>query len=218
MNPGMPPISGRGRRRKPRDPGGHGLLPDAVPRPATAFGIFGNEGPLELEIGSGKGTFLLAESGLRPETNFLGVEYARRYWIFAADRLRRAERTNARVVLAEASAFVREFIEEESLSAIHIYFPDPWPKTRHHRRRLLQLPFVNLLASKLRPGARLSVATDHRDYFEQMVASVKETPLVQVDFRRTSAALEEESVGSNFERKYRREGRIIHIMSATKSP
>ncbi len=212
----MQPISGRGRRRKPRDPGVYGLLPDAVPRPATAFGIFGNERPLELEIGSGKGTFLLAESGLRPETNFLGVEYARRYWIFAADRLRRAERTNARVVLAEASAFVREFIEEESLSAIHVYFPDPWPKTRHHRRRLLQPPFITLLASKLRPGARLSIATDHRDYFEQMVASVKETPLVEVDFTRTSAALEEESVGSNFERKYRREGRVIHRIAATK--
>lgn len=199
-------------------PGEYGLALEAVPRPATSFSIFGNDRPLELEIGSGKGTFLLAESGLRPETNFLGVEYARRYWIFAADRLRRAERTNARLVLAEASIFVREFIEDESLSAIHIYFPDPWPKTRHRRRRLLQPPFVSLVASKLRPGARISIATDHRDYYEQMVGAVAETTLVEVEFRRTSAALEEESVGSNFERKYRHEGRTVYMLAATKPP
>src|SRR5262245_1044411 len=212
----MQPISGRGRRRTPREPGAHGLTPEAIPRPVTAAGVFGNDHPLELEIGSGKGTFLLAESFARPETNFLGIEYARRYWIFAADRLRRAERTNARVVLAEASGFIREFLEDDSLSAIHVYFPDPWPKTRHHRRRLLQPPFLALLASKLKRGGMLSIATDHSDYFERIAASVRSSTLVEVDFRRTSAALEEESVGSNFERKYRREGRIIYMLAAKK--
>jgi tRNA (guanine-N7-)-methyltransferase len=148
--------------------------------------------------------------------NFLGIEYARRYWIFAADRLRRAGRENARVMLAEASSFVRDFLESESLSAIHVYFPDPWPKTRHHRRRLLQPPFVGELASKLKPGARLSIATDHREYFEQVVATVKRSRLVAVDFAATRAALESEVVGSNFERKYRREGRSIYMFAAEK--
>ena len=197
-------------------PGEHGLTPETVPRPATSMALFGNDRPLEIEIGSGKGTFLLAESGARPEVNFLGIEYARRYWIFAADRLRRAERENARVVLAEASAFVREFLESQSLSAIHIYFPDPWPKTRHHRRRLLQPSFLEELVSKLKPGARLSIATDHREYFEQIAAAVKRSPLAEVDFARTCASLESEVVGSNFERKYRREGRNIYMLSAEK--
>ncbi len=212
----MQPILGRGRRRTPRDPGGHGLCPESVPRPVTASALFGNDRPLELEIGSGKGTFLLAESGARPEVNFLGIEYARRYWTFAADRLRRGERANARVVLAEASTFLREFIPDESLSAVHVYFPDPWPKTRHHRRRLLNSAFLKLIASKLEPGGRLSIATDHREYFDKIALAVKGAPLMEVDFRKTSAALETESVGSNFERKYQREGRVIHRMAATK--
>lgn len=197
-------------------PGGHGLTPETTPRPATSMALFGNDWPLELEIGSGKGTFLLAESGARPEVNFLGIEYARRYWIFAGDRLRRAERKNARVVLAEASGFVRDFIEKESLSAIHLYFPDPWPKTRHHRRRLLQPVFVDELASRLKRGARLSIATDHREYFEKIAAAVKRSPLVEADFAGTRAALESEVVGSNFERKYRQEGRDIFMLAAEK--
>lgn len=197
-------------------PGEHGLTLSTVPRPVTGKALFGNDRPLELEIGSGKGTFLLGESGARPEVNFLGIEYARRYWIFAADRLRRAERANARMVLAEASAFVRDFIENETLDAIHIYFPDPWPKTRHHRRRLLQTAFVGELASKLKPGARLSIATDHREYFEQIVLAVKRSTLVEADFAATKAALESELVGSNFERKYRQEGRDIFILATEK--
>jgi tRNA (guanine-N7-)-methyltransferase len=216
MNRRMQPIAGRGGGRRERIPGEQGLIAETAPRPSTSATLFGNERPLELEIGSGKGTFLLAESGARPEVNFLGIEYARRYWIFAADRLRRAERTNARVVLAEASAFVRDFIESESLSAIHVYFPDPWPKTRHHRRRLLQLPFLEELASKLKPGARLSIVTDHQEYFAQIEASVRRSPLVEVDFAATRAALESEVVGSNFERKYRREGRNLYMLAAEK--
>jgi tRNA (guanine-N7-)-methyltransferase len=187
-----------------------------MPRPATGAALFGNDRPLELEIGSGKGTFLLAESGARPDVNFIGLEYALRYWIFAADRLRRAERTNARVVLAEAASFLREFLPDESLSAVHAYFPDPWPKTRHQRRRLLNVSFLRLLATRMKPGARLSIATDHREYFDKIAAAVREAGLQEVDFQRTSAALDAESVGTNFERKYRREGRNIFMMAARK--
>jgi tRNA (guanine-N7-)-methyltransferase len=212
----MHPIAGRGGGRRERIPGEQGLISETAPRPSNSRTIFGNDRPLELEIGSGKGTFLLAESGARPEVNFLGIEYARRYWLFAADRLRRAERSNARVVLAEASAFVRDFIENESLSAIHIYFPDPWPKTRHRRRRLIQPSFLEELASKLKRGAHLSIVTDHQEYFALIAACVKRSPLVEVDFARTCAAVETELVGSNFERKYRREGRNLYRLAAEK--
>lgn len=197
-------------------PGEHGLTLATAPRPATGKALFGDDRPLELEIGSGKGTFLLAESAVRPEVNFLGIEYARRYWIFAADRLRRAGRKNARVVLAEASGFIRDFLASESLSAVHVYFPDPWPKTRHHKRRLIQPSFLEELAKRMKPGARLSIATDHLDYFERIAAALKRSSLVEIDFARPGAALESEIVGSNFERKYRREGRSIYRMAAEK--
>jgi tRNA (guanine-N7-)-methyltransferase len=212
----MQPIAGRGGGRRDRIPGEHGLIAETAPRPTTSIALFGNDRPLELEIGSGKGTFLLAESGARPDVNFLGIEYARRYWRFAADRLRRAGRANARVVLAEASSFVRDFIETEGLSAIHVYFPDPWPKTRHHRRRLFQSSFLEELASKLKPAGRLSIATDHREYFDQIVAAARRSSLIEVEFAATRAALESESVGSNFERKYRREGREIYLLAVEK--
>jgi tRNA (guanine-N7-)-methyltransferase len=212
----MQPISGSGGGRRERIPGEHGLTPESAPKPCKSLALFGNDRPLELEIGSGKGTFLLSESGARPEVNFLGIEYARRYWVFAADRLRRAGRANARVVLAEAGEFLRDFIASESLSAIHLYFPDPWPKTRHRRRRLVQPSFIEELASKLKPGARLSIATDHASYFQQIAAAVKKSPLVEAAFAPALGALESEAVGSNFERKYRREGRDIFILAAEK--
>ena len=182
----------------------------------TSLALFGEAGPLELEIGSGKGTFLVGESIRRPETYFLGVEYARRYWLFAGDRLRRNDCTNSRVVLADATELVREYIDDASLAGVHIYFPDPWPKKRHRKRRLVQKAFIELLVRKMSPGTRLQVATDHAGYFEQIEDVLERSPLEIVTFDTTAAAAGEEIVGSNFERKYRRQGRPLHAIAAFK--
>jgi tRNA (guanine-N7-)-methyltransferase len=214
----MHPTVGRGRTRRPREPGKYGLTPEMIPRPASSTTLFGYDRPFELEVGSGKGTFLVTESRRRPEVNFLGIEYARRYWIFAADRLRRNECTNARVVLTEAETFIRDFLADESLAAAHIYFPDPWPKTRHHKRRLVKLPLIELVASRMRPGARLQIATDHREYFDQIREVVASSSLTPTLFDPTAAAETGELVGTNFERKYRKEGRALFTLAAIKSP
>jgi tRNA (guanine-N7-)-methyltransferase len=213
----MQPTTGRGGARRLREPGNCGLTLEAVPRPATSATLFGNDRPLELEVGSGKGTFLVTESRRRPEVNFLGIEYARRYWIFAADRLRRNECRNVRVVLAEAERFIRESLADESLAGAHVYFPDPWPKTRHHKRRLVKLPLVELLGSKLRAGARLQIATDHREYFEDIRGVLAKSTLVPATFDVPAAAEAGELVGTNFERKYRREGRPLFTLAAAKN-
>lgn len=196
--------------------GPFGLLRQETPRPATSASLFGNDRPLELEVGSGKGTFLVSESKLRPETNFLGIEYARRYWRHAADRLRRNECANARVVHAEAGGFIRDFLLDESLSQVHVYFPDPWPKTRHHKRRLVQPRLVGLLAAKMKPGARLQIATDHAGYFDRIREVIEASGLRPVSFRALASAEEAELVGSNFERKYRKDGRTIYTLAAEK--
>lgn len=195
-------------------PEGFGLTLDELPRPVTSGSLFGNGAPLELEVGSGKGTFLITESRVRPEVNFLGIEYARRYWRYAADRLRRNECENTRVVLADASTVVRDFLADDSLSAVHIYFPDPWPKTRHRRRRFVQPGNIEHLVRKMRAGARLQIVTDHPVYFEQIETILRRSSLEIVDFDTTAAAEDEEIVGSNFERKYRREGRPFHAIAA----
>jgi tRNA (guanine-N7-)-methyltransferase len=209
---------GLARRKRVKEPGEFGIVGEELAAPLDPNALFGREAPLELEIGSGKGTLLVTESKRRPEVNFLGVEYARRYWLAAADRLRRNACRNARIVLVPADRFVRELLPLESLSAVHVYFPDPWPKTRHHRRRLLDSAFVELLASRMKAGARLQIATDHRSYFDEIVVVLEKSSLRAASFAPTASSGEGELVGSNFERKYRMEGRAFFTVAAVKSP
>ncbi len=168
--------------------------------------------PLELEIGSGKGTFLAQHAPLHPGTDFVGIEYARKYWRHAADRLRRHAMPNARMLHAEAEFVVRNYVPDASLAQVHIYFPDPWPKARHNKRRLVQAPFLRLLHTKLKPGGRVRLATDHADYFAWMLEHIEQVAdlFVQQAFEPPDSAGEGELVGTNFERKYRREGRVFN--------
>src|SRR4051812_30107388 len=195
-----------------------GLDVETIARPINWAELFGNSNPIELEIGMGKGTFLTDQAKARPEVNFFGIEYARWFWRYASDRLRRAGCANARTVRAEASFFFHEFITDSSLSVIHIYFPDPWPKKRHHKRRLIQMPFVqNEVIRTLIPGGRLQLVTDHKDYFEQMEQVIGASAEMKViDYNRPGSAHEGEFVGTNFERKYQREGRPFYAMAALK--
>jgi tRNA (guanine-N(7)-)-methyltransferase len=127
-----------------------------------------NTNPVELEIGMGKGTFLTEQAKARPETNFFGIEWARWFWRYASDRLRRNGCTNARTVRAEASFFLSEFVPAESLAVVHIYFPDPWPKERHKKRRLIQDKFLPR-PPRAAAGGRLQVVTDHKGYWEENI-------------------------------------------------
>jgi tRNA (guanine-N7-)-methyltransferase len=183
--------------------------------------VFGNENPVELEIGAGKGTFLLGIAQAMPEHNFVGIEWARAYAEFAADRLRRHQQSNARIVHGEASWWVRCHIPDASLFALHIYFPDPWPKARHHKRRLIQLPFLKEVHRILMPGGKLRLVTDHADYFAHMQQVLAgQTDLQVVPFESPVAlkpgSPEGSIVGTNFERKYIAEGRTFHAAMAVK--
>ena len=148
--------------------------------------------------------------------NFFGIEWARWFWRYASDRLRRAGCTNARTVRAEASYFLTEFVPPESIAVLHIYFPDPWPKARHHKRRLIQPKFVPLMTRVLRPGGgRVQIVTDHKGYFEENIEpTIRGSGLRVVDYNRPGSAGEGEFVGTNFERKYAREGRPVYAIAA----
>jgi tRNA (guanine-N7-)-methyltransferase len=195
-----------------------GLDPDALPRPIDWAQLFGNENPVEIEIGMGKGTFLTEQAKARPDVNFLGIEWARWFWRYASDRMRRHGLTNARTVRAEASFFLNEFVPPASVSVLHIYFPDPWPKARHHKRRLIQEKFVATIDRVLRPGGRLQAVTDHQGYWEENIEPVVRGAkgFTVVDYNRPGSAGEGEFVGTNFERKYRREGRPFYAIAAIK--
>lgn len=193
-----------------------GLDVERLPRPLNWAELFGNDHPVEMEIGTGKGTFLTGQAKARPDVNFLGLEWARWFWRYASDRLRRNHCDNARMVRAEASYFLAEFVPSATLSVLHIYFPDPWPKKRHHKRRLIQEPFVKQIDRVLIPTGRLQIVTDHADYFEQIQAVVAASALRIVEYNRPGSAAEGEFVGTNFERKYRREGRPFYALAAVK--
>jgi tRNA (guanine-N7-)-methyltransferase len=183
--------------------------------------IFGNDHPVELEIGAGKGTFLLAVALALPEHNYVGIEYAKAYAEFAADRLRRHQALNARIVHAEASWWLRCHVPDASLAALHVYFPDPWPKKRHHKRRLIQLPFLKEVQRMLIPGGTLRLVTDHADYFAHMQAVLGAQCGLEVIPFDSPVPLKADApagsiVGTNFERKYIAEGRTFHATAARK--
>jgi tRNA (guanine-N7-)-methyltransferase len=191
-----------------------GLDVETLPRPINWAALFGNDHPVEIEIGTGKGTFLTEQAHQRPDVNFLGIEWARWFWRYSSDRLRRAHLKNVHTVRAEAGFFLREFAPPATISVLHVYFPDPWPKVRHHKRRLIQAALMPLAATVLRPGGRLQIVTDHQEYFEQIETVLRASPLEVIDFNRPGTAADGEFVGTNFERKYHREGRPFYAIAA----
>jgi len=215
MRSGSPKHLAYSRKRQLE--GGEVLLPeDADVRQLTFRTMFGRGGPVEIEIGTGKGTFLLARAAARPEANFLGIEWARAYCLYAADRVRRAKLTNVRMLRADASAFFRFRLPPASLTRVHVYFPDPWPKRRHHLRRLIQPTFVKNVYRALKPGGQLLVVTDHLDYFEHIRRVLLSTSgWMSIDFP-VMADKDGEVVGTNFERKYVTQGRNFYRIARMK--
>lgn len=132
--------------------------------------VFGRRAPVVLEIGFGDGEALATVAARHPGRDFLGIEVHRPGVGRLLQRLQRDRLDNVRVVCADAVEVLRDRIPPASLDRVNIFFPDPWPKKRHHKRRLIQPPFVELLARAIRPGGILHLATDWPEYAEHMRA------------------------------------------------
>jgi tRNA (guanine-N7-)-methyltransferase len=149
------------------------------PQPLDVRAAFGRDAPVVLEIGFGMGETTAAIAQARPQTDFLAVEV---YPAGVGALLRRLDEQaigNVRIVQHDAVEVLRDMIAPDSLAGVHVYFPDPWPKARHHKRRLIQPPLVALLASRLAPGAYLHCATDWLHYAEQMLAVLSAEPALR---------------------------------------
>lgn len=267
---------------KPLDVGQHGIAQEDLPpmdagrvdprawfrdpdAPASV-----SQRPIELEIGSGKGTFLVQHARLHPDVDYLGLEWAKAFWRYAADRARRHGLANVRLLRCDADMYVRHYVPDQTFRQIHVYFPDPWPKKRHHKRRLIQAGFLRELhrvlvaadtkqvpdpctdpsapgsaggsvqtrdnnppaepgaggkikmsgTSGTSGGACVRIATDHADYFDWMLEHAGQVSdlFTREPFASPVSAGEGELVGTNFERKYRLEGRTFQGMILRKRP
>ncbi len=202
----------------------------------------------ELEIGSGKGAFLVQQAHLEPATNFLGIEWAGEFAAYIADRIRRKQEsenthTNVRVLHTDAAQLLKWRCPNETIDVVHLYFSDPWPKRKHHKKRVIQHQTLFDIWRCLKPAGELRVVTDHdelwawdlahfdlwatgsssthKDFTRPSIPTAPESirtfldqseplPFELTDFAAPESAGEGELVGTNFERKFRIEGRSFH--------
>lgn len=148
------------------------------PAPLDARAVFGRNAPLVLEIGSGMGETTAAIALANPDTDYIAVEVHLPGVGALLKRIEAEGIANLRVIRHDALEILQHMIADGALAAIHLFFPDPWPKKRHHKRRIVQAPFAALAARKLAPGGLLHAATDWAEYAEHMQAVFDAEPLL----------------------------------------
>ena len=141
----------------------YGLSPSAH-QSLDFTSVFGNQHPVHLEIGFGNGQTLTAMAHAQPDDNYVGIEVHRPGVGNALLQIEKLALKNVRVICQDAVEVIQDHVADRSLDAVYIFFPDPWHKKRHHKRRLIQTDFINQLKQKLKPGALLHFATDWEDY------------------------------------------------------
>jgi len=147
---------------------------EQLPEPWDAEEFFGRCGDLEIEVGSGKGLFMATAAESHPDRNFLGIEIARKYAAHAAAKLARRNLTNAKMVQGDANSLFATRLPAACLAAVHVYFPDPWWKKRHHKRRIMNELFLEHVVRLLRPGGMLHFWTDVQEYFQASLEMIAE--------------------------------------------
>lgn len=182
----------------------HLLVLEALSSPLQVAALWGRTAPLEVEVGSGKGLFLATAALTHPEHNYLGCEIAWRYAQFAAARLVRQGATHAKLIQGDAQRLLRDYLPEASVQAVHVYFPDPWWKQRHRKRRVLNEAFLMSVHRVLEIGGRLHFWTDVEEYFRatcQLIAA--RIPLEGPQPVATAVATHDLDYRTHFERRTR---------------
>jgi tRNA (guanine-N7-)-methyltransferase len=191
---------------------------EVADEPLGAAAWFGREAPLVIEIGCGTGTATAAMAQAEPRLNLIGIEVYKPGLAQLVQRIERESIENIRLLRGDAVDVLENMIAVQSLTGVRVFFPDPWPKARHHKRRLLQPATFTLIASRLRPGGVLHIATDHADYAahiaevgaaeSQLIGLNETTGGVSADHRQTAPIGFERPV-TKFESKAHRAGSAI---------
>ncbi len=191
-----------------------------MPTPMDLQSLFENTNPIEIEIGFGKGRFLLEASKQYPHTNFIGIERAQKYVELTRQRFQKyirhhaidnkvgANFENVRLAWTDANYLLSRYVPDKSINAYHIYFPDPWPKARQQKRRIFRNnAFLDAIARTISTDGQVSIATDHAPYYHEILCRVaKRTDFVPIS--QNSNAYQH--IATNFEIKYRLAGRKIY--------
>jgi len=138
------------------------------------------ERPLEIDLGCGDGSFLIDLAKQHPERDFIGVERLLGRCKKVSKKIKRNGLDNARILRLDSKYVVEWLLPETSVSRIHLLCPDPWPKVRHHRRRLVQIPFLTEVKTALEPGGEFLFMTDHEEYFEYACEQIHDSSLFEI--------------------------------------
>lgn len=188
----------------------HLFAPDQLPRPWNAEALFGRQAPLEIEAGSGKGLFLRNVAAEHPEIDYLGIEICRPYAEMIAAHLLDEGRANAKMVAGDATVLFHDLLPDNALAAVHVYFPDPWWKRRHRKRRLMRESFVRDIERVLRPGGQLHFWTDVEEYFQVTLALLAAQTTLEGPLDVPEPPPESAEYRTHFERRTRLEGQPVY--------
>ena len=184
--------------------------PEELPLPWNPAKIFGRQAPLELEIGSGKGLFIRSAAKRTPEHDFLGIEIGLKYARFSAAGIARWSLPNAVMVCGDAAGILEELIPADSLEAVHVYFPDPWWKRAHRKRRVLRVEVLKRIEDCLEPGGSLHFWTDVEEYFQTTLKLLAQTTALQGPIEVEQEEAEHEfDYRTHFERRIRLHGEVV---------
>jgi tRNA (guanine-N7-)-methyltransferase len=184
---------------------------DDLPVPWQPELLFGRQASLEVEVGTGKGLFLAGAAATVPEHNFLGIEVSQKYAQYAAARVAKRRFANACVVHGDALRLFRERLPNAALAAVHVYFPDPWWKARHKKRRVMNAAFLADVERTLAPNGKLHFWTDVEEYYQTTLDLIRQVTHLKGPFDVPERPPEHDlDYRTHFERRTRLSGEPVY--------